>query len=215
MTDTTAERKNPEVDLYLTEGCGRCPLWRTPDCKVHPWAEELAALRPILLETELTEELKWKVPCYTFEGSNILIMSAFKEYCSLSFFKGALLKDPEGVLEKPGENTQAGRLIRFTDVQRIVELAPVIKAYVAEAIEVEKAGLDVVYKKTSEFEVPDELVDVFEEDPQFQEAFDALTPGRQRGYLLHFAGAKQSKTRRARIEKYRDQIFDGKGMHDR
>ncbi|MEZ4684065.1 MAG: YdeI/OmpD-associated family protein [Caldilineaceae bacterium] len=215
MTDTATERKNPEVDLYLAEGCGRCPLWRTPDCKVHPWAEELAALRLILLDTALTEELKWKVPCYTFEGNNILIMSAFKEYCSLSFFKGALLQDPEGILEKPGENTQAGRLIRFTDVQRIVDLASTIKVYIAEAIEVEKAGLDVEYKKVSDFDVPDELVDVFDEDPQFREAFDALTPGRQRGYLLHFAGAKQSKTRKARIKKYREQIFDGKGMHDR
>lgn len=215
MTDNAGKRMNPEVDLYLAKGCGRCPLWRTPECKVHPWQEELATLRPILLDTELTEELKWKVPCYTFEGNNIAIMSAFKEYCSLSFFKGALLKDPEGILEKPGEHTQAGRLIRFTDVQKIGALEPVIKAYIAEAIEVEKAGLDVEYKKVSDFDVPDELVDIFEEDPQFQEAFDALTPGRQRGYLLHFSGAKQAKTRRSRIEKYRDQIFDGKGMHDR
>lgn len=215
MTSNNAQRMNPAVDLYLAEGCGRCPLWRTPDCKVHPWQAELAALRTILLDTALREEVKWKVPCYTFEGNNVLILSAFKEYCSLSFFKGALLKDHGGILEKPGENTQAGRLIRFTDVQRIVALESVIKAYVAEAIEVEKAGLDVEYKKTSEFEVPDELVDVFDEDPQFREAFESLTPGRQRGYLLYFSGAKQSKTRVSRIEKYRQQIFEGKGMHDR
>ena len=215
MIDKANNRRNPEVDLYLAEGCGRCPLWRTPDCKVHPWQEELAILRTILLDSALTEEVKWKVPCYTFEGSNIPIMSAFKEYCSLSFFKGALLKDPNGILEKPSENTQAGRLLRFTDVQQIVALKPTIKAYIEEAIAVEKAGLDVKYKETTDFVIPEELINKLDEDPDFRTAFEALTPGRQRGYLLHFSAPKQAKTRAARVEKYRQKIFDGKGVHDR
>lgn len=203
------------VDDYLAVGCGRCSLGGTPDCKVHNWDEELARLRTILLDTALTEEVKWGVPCYTFEGSNILIMNAFKEYCSLNFFKGALLKDVEGILEKPGENTQAGRLIKFTDVDQIIELEATIKAYVQEAIEVEKAGLEVKYKDTSQFEYPEEFLAKLEDDPDLQAAFEALTPGRQRGYLLYFSGAKQSKTRASRVKKYRRKILDGKGFHDR
>ena len=206
---------NPAVDLYLAEGCGRCPLWQTPQCKVHDWQAELKALRPILLSSGLTEELKWKMPCYTFENNNVVLMSAFKEYCALSFFKGALLKDPQGILEKPGENTQAARLIRFTNVQQIVDLAPVISAYIAEAIAVEKAGLTVEFKQVDELAIPAELQDKFDDDPAFQMEFEALTPGRQRGYILHFAGAKQSSTRTSRIEKYTQKIFDGQGMYDR
>ena len=204
---------NPQVDAYLAEGCGRCPPWRTPDCKVHTWQAELEKLRRILLDSELTEEVKWKVPCYTFENSNVVIMSAFKEYCSLSFFKGALLKDPHGVLEKPGENSQAARLIKFTHVEKIVEMEPILKATIQEAIEVEKAGLKVEFKTNPE-PIPDELQNKFDEDPAFQAAFEALTPGRQRGYILYFSGAKQSKTRTSRIEKYISQIFEGKGFHD-
>jgi len=215
MIDKATKGSNPEVDLYLAEGCGRCPLWRTPACKVHPWQEELALLRTILLGSALTEEVKWKVPCYTFKGSNVLILSAFKEYCSISFFKGALLKDAHGILEKPGENTQGGRLIRFTDLQKIETLKPMISAYIEEAVAVEKAGLTVTYKATADFEIPDELVDQFDEDPDFRTAFEALTPGRQRGYLLYFSAPKQAKTRVARVEKYRQKIFDGKGVHDR
>ena len=212
---TNSGAMNPAVDLYLAEGCGRCPLWQTPQCKVHDWQVELKALRPILLNCVLTEELKWKMPCYTFENNNVVLMSAFKEYCALSFFKGALLKDPQGILEKPGENTQAARLIRFTNVQQIVDLAPVISAYIAEAIAVEKAGLTVEFKQVDELAIPAELQDKFDDDPAFQMAFEALTPGRQRGYILHFAGAKQSSTRTSRIEKYTQKIFDGQGMYDR
>lgn len=205
---------NPEVDNYFAVGCGRCPLGGTPDCKVHPWQEEMKQLRRILLDTELTEEVKWSVPCYTFEDNNVLILSAFKDYCALSFFKGVLLKDPDDILIQPTKNTQASRLIRFTDVERVLELEPILKAYVAEAIDVEKAGLKVEYKDTADFDFPDELLSKFEDDPTFAAAFDALTPGRQRGYLLHFSSAKQSQTRVRRIEKCKPRIFEGKGFHD-
>lgn len=214
MTDRATNPMNPGVDHYLAEGCGRCPLGGTPQCKVHTWPAVLATLRTILLASELTEEVKWKVPCYTVQGSNVLILSAFKEYCSVSFFKGALLTDPHQILEKPGENSQAARLLRFTDVQQVVALEPIIKAYIAEAIAVEKAALTVAFKTTAEFDIPEELVDQFDADPDFRAAFESLTPGRQRGYLLHFAAPKQAKTRAARIEKYRAQILAGNGLHD-
>ncbi len=206
---------NPGVDNYLAVGCGRCPLGGTPECKVHNWTEPLVKLREILLTCDLTEEVKWSVPCYTVDGKNILLLSAFKNYCFISFFKGALLKDPQGVLIQPTKNSQADRQLRFTTVQQVAELEQVIKAYVREAIEVEKAGLEVAYKETAQFDVPDELQAVFDEDPAFREAFHALTPGRQRGYLLYFSGAKQSKTRTSRIEKCMPQIFEGIGLHDR
>lgn len=172
-------------------------------------------LRRILLDTELTEEVKWSVPCYTYQNSNVAMVSALKEYCALSFFKGVLLKDPHAILVPPGPNSQSDRLIRFTNVDQVLELEAILKAYVAEAIAVEKAGLKVEYKDTSQFDFPDELLSVFEEDPAFAAAFEALTPGRQRGYLLHFSSAKQSKTRTSRIEKHMSRIFEGKGMHDR
>ena len=206
---------NSGVDNYLAVGCGRCPLGGTPDCKVHSWPDVLLKLRAILLETELTEEVKWSVPCYTFNGKNVLIMSSLKEYVVLGFFKGVLLKDPAGVLIQSTPNMQAERQLRFTTVQQVTELEQVIKAYVQEAIEVEQAGLEVAYRKTSEFDVPDELQAMFDEDPAFREAFQALTPGRQRGYLLHFSDAKQAKTRISRIEKCMPQIFEGIGLHDR
>ena len=206
---------NPAVDNYLAVGCGRCPLGGTPECKVHTWEAELPALRQILLDCGLTEELKWSMPCYTYEGSNILIMSAFKEYCALNFFKGSLLDDPHDILFQPTANTQAGRLIQFTDVQTIREMAPILKQYVQAAIEVEKAGLQVEYKSVGDFEVPEELQEKLQEDPAFKAAFEALTPGRQKGYLIYFAGAKQAKTRRDRIEKFTPKIFEGKGWSDR
>ena len=205
---------NPGVDSYLAVGCGRCPLGGTAECKVHTWPAELQQLRMILLECGLTEEVKWSVPCYTWENNNVAIMSAFKEYASISFFKGSLLKDPHGILEKPGENSQAARLFKFTDVEKIIELEPVIKDYIHEAIEIEKAGLKVEFKKNPE-PLPEELEKKFEEDPAFQAAFEALTPGRQRGYILYFSQPKQSKTRESRIEKYVEKIFEGKGFHDR
>jgi uncharacterized protein YdeI (YjbR/CyaY-like superfamily) len=206
---------NPEIDNYLAEGCGRCPLVSTPKCKVNTWREELALLRPIVLDCGLTEELKWSVPCYTYNGNNILLMSALKDYCALSFFKGALMNDPDEILFQQTKNMQATRLIRFTSVQEIIELEPVIRTYIQNAIEVEEAGLEVDYKSTEEFDFPDELRQMMDEMPEFEDAFNALTPGRQRGYLLYFSGAKQSKTRTARIEKHMQRIFDGKGLHDR
>jgi uncharacterized protein YdeI (YjbR/CyaY-like superfamily) len=208
-------RLNPKVDSYLIEGCGRCSLGGTPECKVNNWQEELEQLRTILLDCGLAEELKWGVPCYTFQNSNVVIMSAFKEYCALSFFKGALLKDAQGILDKPGEHTQAARLIRFTNVQEIMDMESILKAYVYEAIEVEKAGLKVDFTKTLEFAIPEEFQNKLDEIPALKTAFEALTPGRQRAYLLYFSQPKQSKTRVSRVEKYMQQILDGKGLHDR
>lgn len=207
---------NPKVDNYFAEGCGRCPLGGTPDCKVHPWRETMQHVRRIVLDTEqLAEELKWGVACYTFQDSNILLLSALKDYCALSFFKGVLLKDPKGILVAPGKNTQSSRLLRFTTVDEVLEREAVITAYVEEAIEAERAGLPVKFKDTSEFDFPDELLSKFEDDPTFAAAFEGLTPGRQRGYLLHFSSAKQSKTRIARIERCLPRIFEGKGFHER
>ncbi|PHN07021.1 YdeI/OmpD-associated family protein [Flavilitoribacter nigricans] len=205
---------NPKVDLYFEEGCGRCPLGGTPDCKVHNWTEEMAELRAIILDCGLDEEVKWSVPCYTFQGNNILILSAFKEYCCISFFKGALLQDAQGLLDKPGANTQAARLLRFTNLEEVSALKSTVEAYIYEAIEIEKAGLQVNFKKESE-PIPEELQAKLEEDPVLKTAFEALTPGRQRGYLLYFLAPKQSKTRTSRVEKYIPQILAGKGMHDR
>lgn len=205
---------NPKVDVYMVAGCGRCPLGNTPDCKVNNWPQELETLRAIVLDCGLTEELKWGVPCYTFQDKNILIVGAFKDYCAVSFFKGSLLKDADGVLISPGENSQAARMFRFTSVQEILKMEPVLRAYIHEAIEVEKAGLKVPFKPISEHKIPEELQRKLDEDPAFNSAFNALTPGRQRGYLIYFSQPKQSKTREARIEKYMPQIFNGIGIHD-
>jgi uncharacterized protein YdeI (YjbR/CyaY-like superfamily) len=181
---------------------------------VHKWPEVLAELRRILLETELTEELKWKMPTYTYDGKNVAMLSAFVNHVSVSFFKGVLLKDESGLLVAPSPNSQADRQINFTRVEDVLEKEAVIKAYAAEAIEIEKAGLQVDYKPVDAFDVPQELQDKFAEDPAFKLAFEALTPGRQRGYLLYFAGAKQSSTRTSRIEKWMPVILEGKGLHD-
>lgn len=205
---------NPKVDAYLTVGCGRCPLMNTPECKVHNWTEEMETLREIVLECGLTEELKWGVPCYTFEGNNIAIISAFKEYCAISFFKGVLLKDTSGILSKQGENSQSGRLIKFTDVQKIIDLESVIKEHIREAVELEEAGLKVEYKDVSEYEIPAELQNKLAENESFKNAFKALTPGRQKGYILHFSQPKQTKTRESRIEKSMPRIFLGKGLNE-
>jgi uncharacterized protein YdeI (YjbR/CyaY-like superfamily) len=205
---------NPKIDDYLEAGCGRCALVGTPDCKVHLWTTEIQHLRTILLESGLMEELKWGVPCYTFENKNIALVSALRGYCALSFFKGVLLKDPHNVLEKPGPNSQSDRVIKITSVQQVNELADVLKAYVAEAIEVEKAGLKVEFKQNPE-PIPEELQQKLDEDLFFKTAFEELTPGRQRGYILHFSQAKQSKTRFSRIEKCTPKILNGEGLHDK
>lgn len=205
---------NSKVDLYLLEGCGRCKLHATPQCKVHTWAKELVELRRIVNSCGLTEELKWSMPCYTDGKANIVMITAFKESCVISFFKGALLKDPKKILQTLGENSQSTRVLKFTDVKTILKLEPVIKAYIFEAIEIEKAGLKIESKKVSEYKVPEELTSKFKKMPELKKAFEALTPGRQKGYLLHFSQAKQSATREARIEKYIPLIMKGKGIND-
>ena len=191
---------NPKVDVYLS--------------KAKKWQEEFEKLRMIILDCGLTEELKWGKPCYTFQKSNIVIIQGFKEYCALMFCKGALLNDPNGILKKPGENTQAARQIRFTNVREIVEMEPILKAYIYEAIEVEKAGLKVNFKKTTEFKTPEEFQNKLDEIPALKTAFDALTPGRQRAYILYFSASKQSKTRESRVETCMQQILNGKGLND-
>jgi len=182
--------------------------------KAKKWKEEFKQLRKISLSSGLTEEFKWDKPCYTYQKSNIFLIHGFKEYCAVLFFKGALLKDPEGILVSQTENTQATRQIRFTNVQDIVEMEPILKAYINEAIEVEKAGMRVNMKKTTEFSIPEEFQNKLDENSALKTAFDALTPGRQRAYILYFSSAKQSKTRESRVEKYIQQILDGKGLND-
>ncbi|GGF15435.1 hypothetical protein GCM10011611_21530 [Aliidongia dinghuensis] len=191
---------NPKVDAYLSN--------------VKKWRAEFDKLRAIVLDCELTEELKWGVPCYTLGDKNIVLIHGFKEYCAILFVKGALLKDPEGILIRQTENVQAGRQIRFTSVREIVEMETVLKTYIHDAIEVEKAGLKVNKKKTAEFTVPEEFQNKLDDTPALKTAFEALTPGRQRAYILYFSAPKQSKTRESRIEKCRQQILDGKGLDD-
>jgi len=182
--------------------------------KASKWQEELEKLRTIILDCQLTEDLKWGVPCYSFQKNNIVLIHVFKEYCAILFFKGALLQDTHGILIEQTKNVQAGRQIRFTNVQEIVEKETILKTYIYEAIEVEKAGLKVNFKKTSEFTMPEEFQNKLDKIPALKLAFEALTPGRQRGYLLYFAAPKQSKTRESRIENCIPQILIGKGLND-
>ena len=191
---------NPKVDFYFT--------------KATKWQQELEQLRIIVLDSQLTEELKWGVPTYTLQKNNIALIHDFKEYCALLFVKGALLKDPNGILIQQTENVQSARQIRFTDVQEIVKMEPILKAYIQEAIEVEKAGLKVIFKKATEFTMADEFQKKLDTLPALKTAFEALTPGRQRGYLLHFSAPKQSATRESRVEKSIQQILNGKGLND-
>jgi uncharacterized protein YdeI (YjbR/CyaY-like superfamily) len=193
-------KMNPKVDGFLT--------------KAKKWREEFERLRKVCLDCGLTGELKWGKPCYTSQGSNIVLIHGFKDYCALLFFKGALLKDPKGILVQQTENVQAARQIRFTNVREIAEMEPTLKAYIQEAIEAEKADLEVSYKKTSEFVIPEEFQNRLDNSPGLKKAFDALTPGRQRGYILYFSAAKQPTTRESRVEKYVQQILDGKGLND-
>jgi len=191
---------NPKVDVFLS--------------KAKKWQEEFEKLRMIILDCQLTEELKWGVPCYTFQKKNIVLIHGFKEYCALLFIKGALLNDANGILIKQTENTQAARQIRFTNVREIVEMEPILKAYIYEAIEVEKAGLKVNFTKNTELIFPEEFQNKLDENPALKTAFDALTPGRQRAYNLYFSAPKQSKTRESRVEKCMQQILNGKGLND-
>jgi uncharacterized protein YdeI (YjbR/CyaY-like superfamily) len=191
---------NPKVDWFFN--------------KATKWQEEYDKLRMIVLDCGLTEELKWGCPCYTFEGSNIVLIHGFKEYCALLLMKGALLKDAKGILVQQTENVQAARQIRFTHVDEITDMESILKAYIKEAIKVEKAGVKVPFKKVSEFKMPEEFKNVLDRTPALKKAFYALTPGRQKGYLLHFSSAKQSKTRESRIEKNIPRILKGKGLED-
>lgn len=182
--------------------------------KLKKWKEEFKLLREIVLDCGLTEDFKWMHPCYTLDDKNIVLIHGFKDYCALLFHKGALLKDPHGILIQQTANVQAARQIRFTNVQEIDEMQLILKTYIDEAIEVEKAGLQVNYKKNTEYTIPEELESKFVDMPDLKAAFEALTPGRQRAYILHFSTPKQSKTRESRIEKYIAHILDGKGLND-
>lgn len=193
-------KRNPKVDAVLRH--------------TKQWHDEFETLRSIVLDFPLTEDLKWYQPCYTLENKNVVLMHGFKEYCALLFFKGVLLKDPKGILIQQTENVQSVRQIRFTSIRQIVEMKPVLKAYIQEAIEVEKAGLKVKLRKTTDFKIPEEFQNKLDEIPALRTAFRGLTPGRQRGYIFYFSQAKQSKTREARIEKNMQRIFDGKGLDD-
>lgn len=206
--------KPVDVDRYLEIGCGRCKLGGTSDCKVHFWTNELTSLRTILLQTELCETIKWSVPCYTHRGRNIVMLSALKENATLSFFRGAELADPEKILEKPGQNSRFARNVKFTDMQRIASLKPVILNYVREAIELEESGKKPA-SKGDELPCPVELNEMLDSDPVLKVAFAKLTPGRQRGYLIHFSSAKQPQTRISRIQKCRAKILEGKGWNER
>lgn len=191
---------NPKVDWFFE--------------KAEKWKEEVEAMRAIVLGCHLTEELKWGNPCYTYEKKNIVLIHVFKEYCAFLFFKGALLKDPEGILIQQTENVQAARQVRFTNVKQIHEMSDVLRSYIFAAVEVEESGAKVPMKKTKEFSTPEEFQKQLDENPALKDAFEKLTPGRQRAYLLHFSSAKQAKTREARIEKYIPQILEGKGLDD-
>jgi len=196
----TKSETNPKVDWFFT--------------KHTKWQEEYGKLRMVVLDCGLTEELKWGVPCYAFQESNVVLIHGFKEYCAILFVKGVLLKDTPKILIQQTENVQSARQIRFTNVQEIVKMEPVLKAYIKEAIEVEKTGLKVTLKKTSEYKIPEEFLDKLKENPALEKAFYALTPGRQRAYIFYFSQAKQSKTRMETVGKYTQQILNGKGLDD-
>lgn len=191
---------NPKVDFFFN--------------KAKNWQQEFEQLRTTILDCGLTEELKWGCPCYTYEKKNIVLIHGFKEYCAVLFFKGALLADPNGILIQQTENVQVPRQVRFTSLKEVTKLAPILKKYIREAIEVEKSGLKPELKKTSEFSMPEEFERILKEDAALKRAFKELTPGRQRAYLLHFSSAKQSKTRVSRIEKAIPQIMEGRGLDD-
>ncbi len=196
----TTSKANPKVDAFIGDA--------------KKWPQEVKRLRAILLDSELTEEFKWNQPCYTFQGKNVVVIGELKESCALAFFKGALLKDIHGVLTRPGQHSQSTRWFKFASVGEIAEMKSVLKAYIREAIEVEKAGLKVKLKKTSDLKFPEELQIMLDEFPDFKAAFEALTPGRQRAYIYHFSAPKQSKTREARVQKFMPQILKGKGLLD-
>jgi uncharacterized protein YdeI (YjbR/CyaY-like superfamily) len=201
ITDMTTSKLNPKVDAFIANA--------------KKWQKELKKLRAILLDSELTEEFKWSQPCYTFQEKNVIVISGMKDSCAFAFFKGALLKDVHGVLGRPGQHSQSTRWIKFISVHEIAEMSSVLKAYIREAIEIEKAGLKVKLKKTSDLKFPEEFKLMLDEFPDLKTAFEALTPGRQRAYIYHFSAPKQSKTRDARVRKFMPHILKGKGLLDK
>ncbi|MBK8053583.1 MAG: DUF1801 domain-containing protein [Saprospiraceae bacterium] len=205
---------NPKVDLFIADGCGRCEYYATDRCKVRNWQTELQHVRQIMLESDLEEEIKWGVPVYTHEGKNIVIISALKDCVTFGFFKGVLLKDTHKILEKQGESVQSARIIRFTFVDRILEMASVIKDYITEAVAIEVSGTKVEFKKDLE-PIPAELEDRFEELPALKDAFYSLTPGKRRGYVIYISQPKGSEARFSRIEKCIEKIMNGEGLHDK
>lgn len=206
--------KPASVSVYLNVGCGRCPLGNTPQCKVHSWSEELLLLRSIMLDSPLTEEVKWGIPCYTFKGKNILTFSALKNECVIGFLKGALIQDKHGLLKPPGPNAHESRVLRFTHTDQICDGKNIIHEYIQEAIKIEESGRKVEPKLISDMAFPEELIHVLKEDVQYKKSFELLSPGKQKGYLFYFSSPKKSETRMSRIEKYRDRILSGKGLHD-
>jgi uncharacterized protein YdeI (YjbR/CyaY-like superfamily) len=194
----TTSKTNPNVDAFIANAKN--------------WQPELKLLRAILLDSQLTEDFKWSQPCYTLDGKNVVVLGPMKDSCAFAFFKGALLKDPHGVLTRPGQHSQSARWIKFTSTREIVEMKSVLKSYIREAIQIEKSGLKVKLKKTSDLKLPEEFQLMLDEFPDVKKAFEALTPGRQRAYIYHFSAPKQSKTREARIRKFMPHILKGKGL---
>lgn len=205
---------NPQIDAYLADGCGRCKLYATPDCKVHKWPNELRLLRSMVLGCGLVEELKWSMPCYTLRGKNVLMLFAFKDCCAISFFKGSLLTDPWGMLQLPGENSHEGRLVRFASVKQILAQEAELRTLIYEAIAVEEAGLKVPRRAATALILPTELDTLLNSDPALREAWTALTPGRQRSHVLHISGAKQAVTRENRAAKCIPAIMSGRGWNE-
>ena len=205
---------NPTIAEYFSIGCGRCPLVGTPECKVNTWNEELYILRDIILENNINEERKWGVPCYTDNGKNILLLSALKDSATISFLKGSLIDDTHAILIAPGKNSQSARYMKFTSMQDIKKAKPIIVDYIKQALEIERTGKRVVIKKDDD-PIPEELSVAFKKLPELRTAFYGLTPGRRRGYLLHFNQAKQSATRESRIQKCMPLILQGKGFQER
>ena len=207
---------NPDVTPYFEQGCGRCNLHATPDCRVHLWPGALAELRLITLESGLKEERKWGVPCYVNEkGKNVALLGAFKAHCLISFFQGALLDDPDGVLESPGSNSQSTRQMRFTTAEQVLAAKPVLVRFLEQAIANEAAGIKADLKPPAAYDIPEEFQQALDQDAALAEAFEQLTPGRRRAYLMHFTQPKQAKTRWNRIEKSRENILNGMGLNDR
>lgn len=205
---------NESVDSYLQDGCGRCDLYRTPECKVHLWTDALKALREILCDSALEETMKWGSPCYTYEGTNVLLLVSLRRYCGISFLRGAALRDERGLLEKPGPNSRYARYLPFTTLEGVVENEATIRAYVEEAIGLVRDGIRVEVEAGPE-PMPDELADRLDADAELREAYERLTPGRQRSHILHVSGAKQAATRERRVEKCAPKILAGKGFNER